>query len=117
MKVKLTKEEFIKRSMNGEVFELYDCKYFYDEKEINPFRIQEAGITESWGDFDGVNEFKVIEPKPKTKIVKEWMYKNMDDDTRWAINSTLRPDKEALEAFKSNYIYQPTGREFEVPDE
>ena len=114
MKVKLTKEEFIKRITNGEVLVLDGYKYFYDEKEKNPFRIQEVGmngdkyfydekeissfiideigIDESWGDTDGLNEFTAIESKQKTKIVEEWMY--VDYST-----------------------YKPTGREFEVPDE
>ena len=36
MKVKLTKEEFIKRSMNGDVFELDGFKYFYDNSKNIP---------------------------------------------------------------------------------
>ena len=111
MKVKLTKEEFIKRSMNGEVFELNGCKYFYNENEKNPFRFEELGMDESWGDFNGENEFTVVEPKPKTKIVKEWMY--LDALNIWYIANILITDEEAKEHFGA-LKYKPTGREFKV---
>ena len=116
MKVKLTKEEFIKRSMRGEVFELNGYKYFYDEKEINPFRIERMGMNGSWGDFDGVNEFTVVEPKSKTKIMKEWMYSSNVIKNQWCLVSRLMTADEAMDYFEA-LKYKPTGREFEVPDE
>ena len=91
MKVKLTKEEFIKRSMNGEVFELDDFFYFYDSSKKNPFRVEDIGIDGSWGDFNGINEFTVVEPEPKTKIVKEWLYKDVLNI--WHISSNLFTDE------------------------
>ena len=116
MKVKLTKEEFIKRSMNGEVFELYDCKYFYDKDESNPFRLDGVDLINNWSQFDGVNKFKVVKPKAKTKIVKEWMHKSAVGDNLWFIIDKLMTDEEAKRHFKG-LKYKPTGREFEVPDE
>ena len=113
MKVKLTKKEFMKRSMNGEVFELDGYKYFYDENEKNPFRFEELGMNESWGDFNGENEFTVAKPKTKTKIVKEWMF--LDVLNIWCIANILITDEEAKEHF-GELKYKPTGREFEVED-
>ena len=113
MKVKLTKEEFIKRSMDGEVFEFDSYKYFYDENEKNPFRFEELCMNESWGDFNGKNEFTVVEPKnkTKTKIVKEWMY--LDSLGVWHLLDSLLTDKKAKKYF-GELRYKPTGREFEV---
>ena len=114
MKVKLTKEEFIKRSMAGEVFEFDSYKYFFFFFEKNPFRFEELGMDESWGDLNAENEFTVIEPKQKTKIVKEWMF--LDVLNIWHTSGNLFTDEEAKEHFKV-LKYKPTGREFEVPDE
>ena len=116
MKVKLTKEEFIKRSMNGEVFGLDGFLYFYDENEKNPFRFEELGMNESWGDFNGENEFTVVEPEPKTKIVKEWMYKRTVGKCQWHTVDRLMTVEEAKEHFMG-VVYKPTGIEFEVEDE
>ena len=116
MKVKLTKEEFIRRSMNGEVFELDGFFYSYDSSERNPFRIDDMVLDGYWDDFNGINEFTVVEPKQKTKIVKEWMYS--EKNKYWCISNMLMTNKEA-ESFYSkytDYIYKPTGRELEVPD-
>lgn len=113
MKVKLTKEEFIKRSMKGEVFELYDCRYFYDSNKINPFRIDDVGLGGCWDNFNGINKFTVVEPKKKTKIVKEWLYKDVLNI--WHISGNLFTDEEAKEYFDMPK-YKPTGREFEVED-
>ena len=116
MKVKLTKEEFIKRSMNGEVFELDGYEYFYDKDKINPFRIDECDLKGWWSYFNGKNEFTVVEPKTKTKIVKEWMYNSTGGISQWYIVDKLMTDNEAKEHFKE-HEHKPTGREFEVPDE
>ena len=113
MKVKLTKEEFIKRSMNGEVFIFSGYKYSYDESKNNPFRIEDVGLNGGWEAFNGINEFTVIEPKPKTKIVKEWMF--LDVLNIWCIANILITDEEAKEHF-GELKYKPTGREFEVED-
>lgn len=40
----LTKDEFITRSMAGEVFISNHNKFFYDTKSINPFRIDKRGL-------------------------------------------------------------------------
>jgi hypothetical protein len=114
MKVKLTKEEFIKRSMKGEVFELYNCKFFYDKDKTNPFRIEGDDLNGCWSYLDGINEFTVVEPELKTKIVKEWLYKDVLNI--WHISGNLLTDEEAKEYFKMPK-YKPTGREFEVEDE
>ena len=115
MKVKLTKEEFIKRSMDGEVFEFDGCRYFYDKKEDNPFRVGFVAINNNWRYFKGETEFTVIEPKSKTKIVKEWMYL-LNESGMWYIANILITDEEAKKHFEM-LKYKPTGREFEVPEE
>ena len=114
MKVKLTKEEFIKRSMNGEIFKHDGYCYFYDKEENIPFRCDDSYLHGYWGYFDGINEFTVVEPNKKTKIVKEWMH--LDVLKIWHISGNLFTDEEAKEYFRL-FKYKPTGREFEVPDE
>ena len=114
MKVKLTKEEFIKRSMHGEMFEFDGYKFFYDSSKIIPFRVDDHDLRGLWCYFDGENEFTVIEPKPKTKIVKEWMF--LDVLNIWCIANILITDEEAKEHF-GELKYKPTGRVFEVEDE
>ena len=116
MKVKLTKEEFIRRSMNGEVFELDGFFYSYDSSERNPFRIDDMVLDGYWDDFNGINEFTVVEPKSKTKIVKEWIYNIPEDKNQWLTIDKLMTDNEAKEHF-GELKYKPTGREFEVPEE
>ena len=114
MKVKLTKEEFIKRSMNGEVFELDGYKFFYDNNEKNPFRLEDEDLEDNWSQFNGINEFTVVEPKAKTKIVKEWICRTAIN--QWHVSDHLFTDDEAKKYFELR-TYKPTGREFEVPDE
>ena len=116
MKVKLTKEEFIKRSMSGEVFKLNDCKYFYDAELDIPFRCDNSYLHGDWRYFNGINEFTVVEPKSKTKIVKEWIYNIPEDKNQWLTIDKLMTDNEAKEHF-GELKYKPTGREFEVPEE
>ena len=63
MKIKLTKEEFIKRSMAGDVFEYIGCRYFYDATKIIPFRFDEEDLLGNWDRFDGKIEFNLVIPK------------------------------------------------------
>lgn len=114
MKVKLTKEEFIKRSIKGEVFEFDGYKFFYDKDKTNPFRMEEQDLNGCWDYFNGETEFIVVEPEPKTKIVKEWLYKDVLNI--WHISVNLFTDEEAKKYFKM-LKYKPTGREFEAEDE
>ena len=67
----LTKEEFITRSMKGEVFlDSNRDKYFYDENEDNPFRFNKSAISSAWDSFNitrfgSSNElFTLEEPEP-----------------------------------------------------
>ena len=62
----LTKEEFIKRSMKGEVFRINNSIYFFDKNQTvdSPLRVCNIntpdisrGISE-WSIFDGKNKFK-----------------------------------------------------------
>ena len=120
-KVKLTKKEFIERAMNGEIFAGKEFKYFYDETKDSPFRITnlksniESSIYSNWIIFNGENEFEIIPPQPKTKIVKEWKYR--DKNGRIFIHSELLTEEEAKERFEKDFYFESTGREFEVPDE
>ena len=111
MKVKLTKEEFIKRSMKGEVFKHDGDIFYYDAKHINPFRWGDEDLKGLWVYFDGEREFTIVEPKPKTKIIKEFLYLNNTN----MIETIWLSDNEVLKYFASSY-YLFTGREFEVPD-
>lgn len=115
-KVKLTKEEFIKRAMNGERFRWNGGEFFYDNSKHNPFRLDDDALKGCWDYLNGENEFEVVQPKPKTKIVKEWMISS-NNNNYWSIVDTLLTDEEIREYYGSGYTYKPTGREFEVEDE
>jgi len=112
--VKLTKEEFIKRSMQGEVFEFHKGKYSYDSTKRVPFRVNDVNLDNSWDLFNGINEFTVVKPEPKTEEVFEWMYKNSSGD--WHIAGNLYTRKQAHEHFNDTYgeQYRKTGRSFIV---
>lgn len=116
-KVKLTNEEFIKRAMNGERFRWNGGEFFYDNSKLNPFRLDDDGLKGYWNYLNGENEFEVVQPKPKTKIVKEWMISSNKNNNYWSIVDTLLTDEEVREYYGSGYKYKPTGREFEVEDE
>ena len=59
----LTKEEFITRSMAGEVFIRVGGgrRYFYDETEVNPFRLSGAPMSDAWQYMDGKTLFTLEE--------------------------------------------------------
>ena len=109
-KVELTKSEFIRRSMNGEVFELNGQKYFYAESDEEPFRLDLDGLNGLWRSLDGINEFTVVEPEVEMITVYEWVVtKNKVD---YYITNILYSEEEAYLEW-DNPI--KTGRSFEVP--
>lgn len=73
----LIKEEFITRSMAGEVFILEGCRYFYAPSKENPFRVDYAAIGSSWCYMDGITLFEVEEPKPI--IERRWKWRKDSD--------------------------------------
>ena len=79
-KFTLTKEEFIKRSMNGEVFihDLYNNKYFYDDKYTNPFRFNKEALNIHWDDLNGKDLFIVENPKPIKERRWKWQKDKKD---------------------------------------
>lgn len=82
MKITLTKDEFIVRSMAGERFRYEGRTYHYDNSFINPFRVEEYSIGAYWGYIDGKNIFEILEPEPK--IERRW---------KWRRNSKGRTDE------------------------
>lgn len=77
-KFTLTKEEFIARSMSGEVFiDDYNNRYFYDSAKPNPFRKGTGYLHDSWNVFDSNYEFTIEQPKPK--IERRWKYRRDRD--------------------------------------
>ena len=70
----LTKEEFITRSMAGEVF-LYDnSRLFYSVSETNPFRLEGSPLHYNWDLLDGETKHFTLE-QPKPKIERRWKYR------------------------------------------
>ena len=59
----LTKEEFITKSMAGEVFIRVSGgrRYFYDETEVNPFRLSGTPMSDAWQHMDGKTLFTLEE--------------------------------------------------------
>ncbi len=70
MKFVLTKETFIKKSMNGDVFRYAGDKYFYDDTKIPPFRVNEDALRGYWNNFNGKNLFTL----EKWNIERRWKW-------------------------------------------
>ena len=71
----LTKEEFITRSMKGEVFVSThsDKRFYYDNKYTIPFRVNDEDLDNNWSYMDGRHPFILEQPKPK--IERRWKYR------------------------------------------
>jgi hypothetical protein len=72
----LTNEEFSKRGIDGEVFILNACRYFYDATHINPFRCNDFPLVNDWKYFDGKTIFEIEEPKPIME--RRWKWRKDD---------------------------------------
>ena len=70
----LTKEEFITRSMAGEVFlDKNLSRFYYDNSKEQPFRLNNVPLTTAWYIFNGQKLFTLEQPKPK--IERRWKYR------------------------------------------
>ena len=78
----LTKEEFITRSMAGEVFisTHSNSRFYYDNRYTMPFRVNNADLDNSWNYMDGKYLFTLEQPKPK--IERRWKYLKNNSDGR-----------------------------------
>ena len=110
-KIKLDKATFIKRAMNGDVFDWNGRKYCYDAEEKSPFRVNDSSMDYSWHNINGINEFTVVEPKPKTEEVFEYMYKSLDG---WIIDNELMTEEEVKHTYTKSTAYKATGRSWIV---
>jgi len=89
---KLTKGEFIKRSMAGDKF-IYDNNiYYYNNDEKLPFRFDGTSLHEAWQFINGSNEFTLVKPKPKTEKQYLWRYNNLGD---WKNTATYYSEKDS----------------------
>ena len=79
----LTKEEFIERSMKGEVFihEVTGNKFFYDKSKDIPFRLNNDHLLTAWELFDKNDELFRSE-KQKVTIEKWLMQSTIDKEYR-----------------------------------
>ncbi|MDQ1264560.1 MAG: hypothetical protein QG559_1561 [Campylobacterota bacterium] len=68
----LTNEEFITRSMAGEVFILNGDKFYYDITKYNPFRCNTCALDILWQTFNGKTIFEIEEPKPTMERRWKW---------------------------------------------
>ena len=69
----LTKEEFIERSMNGDVFiDKNGNKYYYDYSLPTPFRFNNDRL-DSWWLLNGTNIFTLEKPKPTYEDRYIWL--------------------------------------------
>jgi len=88
---KLTKEEFIRRSMDGDKFEFNGSLYHYDQTKSVPFKIDNITLGYGWDTFNGINEFTLVEPKPKTE--KQWLWRNLDNSGTWVVSQGFYSEK------------------------
>lgn len=88
----LTKEEFIKRSMNGEVFINREDRYFYDKGEYDPFMVNNSALDGAWSNFNGKTLFTLEEPKPI--IERRWRW--LSDTSKYTeVSARYYSDKES----------------------
>jgi len=73
MTVRLTKEDFIRRSMRGEVFAYETNKFHYDKTKYNPFRMDDNEMGDIWRMVNGYTEF-ILLPKKE----RRYRYKTED---------------------------------------
>ena len=71
----LTKEEFITRSMAGEVFISveYGSRFHYDNTKTMPFRLGNDTLDQAWRRLDGYSLFTLEQPKPR--IERRWKWR------------------------------------------
>ena len=62
MEFTLTKEEFIERSMKGEVFIHKGNRYFYDDNYDIPFRCNDICLRAGWSNFNDKTIFTLEKP-------------------------------------------------------
>lgn len=99
-KFTLSKEEFIHRSMKGEVFICADCRYFYDRNEREPFRVWVEPLKALWCNFDGTVLFTLEEPKPTIERRWRWL-RHLHDYTQ--IPDSYYSDRYAIKHFKEGW--------------
>ena len=83
----LTKEEFIERSMKGEVFihEVTGNKFFYDKSKDTPFRLNNYPFLTDWGLFDKDELFR----SEKQKVtIEKWLIKDVDSGEYFIMESS-----------------------------
>ena len=111
----LTKEEFITRSMEGEVFVSNTSKFFYDTNFINPFRINEREIYSSWDLFDGeTKQFTIEQPKPR--IERRWKYRENRFGITQETNSYYSDEKAKTSLTSSFYKAEDCYIDVEIKD-
>ena len=65
MGIRLTKEDFIRRSMRGDVFAYGTSKFYYDKTKYNPFIMDYNEMGDTWRMFDGYTEFTLLTRKER----------------------------------------------------
>lgn len=97
---KLTKEEFITRSMAGDVFEFKGNTFYYDNNEkSNPFRLCQQALSSDWDKFNGINEFTLVEPEPEMESWAEFRVWNCNNNNWYKSSGLYR----TLIEFKETY--------------
>jgi len=86
-----------------------EVEYRYKSKGVEPWTNAEEPL---W-DFDRY-DYRIKE-KPKTKTVYEWMHR-YETLNAWEIEKDLFTEEEAKN-YLSTFIYQKTGRQWEVPND
>lgn len=88
---KLTKEEFIIRSMAGDMFEFNGLIYICDTSlkgdpfvcisnkvELSSLNYHKIGAL--WSNLDGINEFTLVEPEPRMESWYGYRYYSHNED-------------------------------------
>lgn len=109
---KLDKETFIKRSMAGDVFDFDNQKYYYANTDNNPFRVNTFGIKDEWYNFNGINEFTLVEPEPEMESWAEFRVWNSTTETWYKAPSMFQ----TLDDFKEKHYQDWYSRHHEIPN-
>jgi hypothetical protein len=80
-----TREEFIRSVMNGDKWELDGNVYHYDEKELDPFRVNDNSLNHNWSKITE-EEFTLF---TDTELLKTYINESIEQAGKEAVGNNM----------------------------